>query len=376
MALHEIDIWNRALGQLGERRIALDTAKSTSGTDVTNANPPVVTVTTHGYATGDFVLAEAMDEMTELNGRVFRATKINDNSFSLDDEDASGYMAEATGGTFRKLKTTAVRASECYDAWREVRDEVLKAGAPWKSVSRFGRAVRLGTEITDISGMTAANPIVITTTGAHGITDGRAVYLKQVQSAELNNRWFKATVLSTTTFSIPVDGTDADITVTTTPSPNSIYPTKLATLVKAGDSDHVARYPKPDGTLDGDVCMRVLGLVDGDEFDNFIMEGDDILTRNFGDTLRIRFIKREIDVTKYDVLLEVALSHRLAAEVAEKLGVGKDGRLLAEQNYERKLSMAKRIGAKEQSSSAQNPGSWLLARLGGQRPTTTRRFTG
>ena len=51
---------------------------------ITAAAPGVVSATAHGFSTGDAVLLEAMDEMTELNGEIFDILEIaGDNSFNI-----------------------------------------------------------------------------------------------------------------------------------------------------------------------------------------------------------------------------------------------------------------------------------------------------
>ena len=59
-----------------------------------------------------------------------------------------------------------------------------------------------------ISDATQASPIVITTTAAHMLTTGDEVQIIDTAGmVEINDRWYSVTVLTTTTFSIPIDGT-------------------------------------------------------------------------------------------------------------------------------------------------------------------------
>ena len=50
---------------------------------ITAADPGVITANTHGYTTGDLVLHEALDEMTELNGQIFDILRIDANSYNI-----------------------------------------------------------------------------------------------------------------------------------------------------------------------------------------------------------------------------------------------------------------------------------------------------
>lgn len=68
-------------------------------TAATNANPCVITSTSHGYSTGDEVYIDGIVGMTELNGRNFVITKVGTNSYSLNSEDATGYTAYTSGGS-------------------------------------------------------------------------------------------------------------------------------------------------------------------------------------------------------------------------------------------------------------------------------------
>ncbi len=73
----------------------------------TAAAPGVFTSTTHGFTTGDAVLLEAMDEMTEVNSQIFDILRIDANSFNIRSVGAvaagnlstAAFTAETTGGT-------------------------------------------------------------------------------------------------------------------------------------------------------------------------------------------------------------------------------------------------------------------------------------
>ena len=80
-----------------------ETAATISG--ATKANPPVITATAHGYASDDVVLIASVGGMTELNGLRFSITRIDANSFSLQDQDGvadvdgTGFTTYTSGGT-------------------------------------------------------------------------------------------------------------------------------------------------------------------------------------------------------------------------------------------------------------------------------------
>ena len=83
----------------GEESLSALNNTTTTVSSATAASPVVCTATSHGYLSGDEIELNAMDEMTEVNGRRFLITYIDANSFSLDSEDGLLYTAESTGGT-------------------------------------------------------------------------------------------------------------------------------------------------------------------------------------------------------------------------------------------------------------------------------------
>ena len=63
------------------------------------ADPCVIGATAHGFSTGDFVKIHSVSGMTEINqANYYKITYVNENSFSLDGIDSSGYTTYTTGG--------------------------------------------------------------------------------------------------------------------------------------------------------------------------------------------------------------------------------------------------------------------------------------
>lgn len=89
----------------------------------------------------------------------------------------------------------------------------------------------------EVASITRANPAVVTTTEDHGYYDG--IYVRFFFPANfgmnlLNNQFFEATILSDTTFSIPLDTTmyDAfDASLSTTQSPQVIPIAEVASTL-------------------------------------------------------------------------------------------------------------------------------------------------
>ena len=76
--------------------------RTISITGITQANPGVVTAVNHGLVTGQNIFIYGVQGMTEVNNREFFITRINDNTFSIN-QDTSGYAAWTAGGTVQLL---------------------------------------------------------------------------------------------------------------------------------------------------------------------------------------------------------------------------------------------------------------------------------
>lgn len=66
--------------------------------DATQADPVVITSSSHSLSTGDQVYIDGVEGMTEINGRTFTITVIDSDEFSLDDEDGTGHGSYTSGG--------------------------------------------------------------------------------------------------------------------------------------------------------------------------------------------------------------------------------------------------------------------------------------
>lgn len=80
-------------------------------TDITEADPAVVTCAAHGYSNGDEVFIGGLSGMTELNGGRFIVASVATDTFELthqvtgDDIDATGYAAYVSGGKVARIYT-------------------------------------------------------------------------------------------------------------------------------------------------------------------------------------------------------------------------------------------------------------------------------
>lgn len=139
---HEV-VSSGGFSRVDESVQAPEAAQATSGTDVTAADPAVVTVTAHGYSTGDRVRMYGTTGMLQIAGMEFHVTRLDANSFQLTYLDASGFAAVATAGFARRIPNNPLYV-------------------PAKNY---------------ITGITAANPAVVTLSLTHNLAVGDKVRL-------------------------------------------------------------------------------------------------------------------------------------------------------------------------------------------------------
>jgi hypothetical protein len=85
-------------------------------TGITQANPGVVTIASHGYNDFDIIDLESIVGMTELNGVRVRVASSTTNTFALKDEqgdniDTTSYTAYSSGGTASRASTDVTSAA-------------------------------------------------------------------------------------------------------------------------------------------------------------------------------------------------------------------------------------------------------------------------
>ena len=98
----------------------LESAKTI--TNITQANPAVVTSASHSYANGDWVYVDAVAGMTEVNGKYYVVANQATNTFELTDVDgnnvdSSGYTAYSSAGTAERVYeiTTTYAEADLFD---------------------------------------------------------------------------------------------------------------------------------------------------------------------------------------------------------------------------------------------------------------------
>jgi len=240
------------------------TSKAITG--ATAADPCVITAVGHGYSDGDEIYISGVVGMTELNGRFFRIVYIGADSFSLKDlfgtaVDSSAFTAYSSGGTatsvyevtspyaeadldrfqFDQEGNTMTFTCDDYAPYRLTR--VSATSWTFATFSRTNDPFLTGGKT--ITGVTQANPGVVTATG-HGFTDGQVVLIQSIVGmTELNGNHYTVVYINTNTFSLK---TSAGVAVNT--SAYGAY--------SSGGTATLANYPRSVCYFEG--CLYYGGL--------------------------------------------------------------------------------------------------------------------
>jgi hypothetical protein len=145
-------------------------------TGITQADPAVVTVA-HALTKGKTVYIESVGGMTELNGNFYLVDHVL---------AASKNITAATRTSPVKI---TLASSHGYVGGEDVFIESV--GGMTELNDRTFRLAAVTGAIRSIVGATQANPVVITTSGNHGLADGQTVLIENVGGmTELNGRRF------------------------------------------------------------------------------------------------------------------------------------------------------------------------------------------
>lgn len=200
-------------------------------TDISVAAPGIVTSNSHGFSDGDEVFIEGVvGTMDVINGRFFTVDQATTNTFVLldifDDSVTTTGLTYTSGGTARREYCLSTVYSEDDIAFLQIAQEadvsyLVDGYHEPRKLSRLGLTNwTLSTYdrtndpflTASISGVTKANPGVVTTTAAHGLVAGEIVHLRDVVGmTELNGNSYQVTPILDTTFSLQdLAGDDVD----------------------------------------------------------------------------------------------------------------------------------------------------------------------
>lgn len=210
--------------ETGEESLPGKTSSAGTITGITNADPAVVTVTSHGYANDEEIIIEGVVGMEELNGRTFVVDNVTTNTFELVGEDSTAYGAYSSGGTstpiFTKLTSagTPTTGSPHVISWTKV-DNAIEYNIYKEINGVYGQiGVASGTSFNDINinpntsftPPTSRNPFIGT-----GNYPSTVTYIQQRKAYANTNNNTEKIFLSRTgnfnnfTFSSPTQSDDA-----------------------------------------------------------------------------------------------------------------------------------------------------------------------
>lgn len=161
-------------------------------TNVTSANPGVVTSANHRLSTGDIITINQVVGMTQLNGNTYQVTVLTANTFSInaDTSDLISFSPYVSGGT-------------------------------WSTQFAKGNGTIFGYTFGDIALISNAPNALVTTVNPHNLLTGDIVYLQGVQGmTQVNNLSYTITFVGANQFLLNVDssayGADTPLTGTWT----------------------------------------------------------------------------------------------------------------------------------------------------------------
>ena len=126
-------------------------------TGITQANPAVVTATSHGYSNGDEVLISGVVGMTEVNNKRFLVANKTTNTFELQnkdsvDVDSTGFTAYSSGGVSNKVfeLTTPYTTAQLFDLKFAQSADVMYITHPEHEVEKLSRTGHTDWTLTDV----------------------------------------------------------------------------------------------------------------------------------------------------------------------------------------------------------------------------------
>lgn len=218
---YAIEFTNGFMRFFKDNGIITESAKTITG--ITAATPPVVTSVAHGYVDGDEVYITGVKGMTQVNGKFFIVDTLTADTFALHDQDdvsvvGAGYTAYSSAGTAARIYEIAspyleadnlylLRVAQNGDELTvvhpnyDIRKITRSAHTSW-AIARFSRTADPFLDKKVITGISAANPAVVTAVG-HGYSTGAKVIIEEVVGmTQVNSRWYTITKIDANNFSL------------------------------------------------------------------------------------------------------------------------------------------------------------------------------
>ena len=154
-------------------------------TGITQADPGVVSITSHGFSNGDTIVISGVVGMTQVNGKRFKVANVNTNDFELQDidgvdVDTTSFTAYASGGIANRvyqIATTYLTADLFQIKYAQSADVMYLCHPDYsvKKLSRTGHTSWTITEVDFTNGPYLDDNITAVTfsTSAHTVGTGR-----------------------------------------------------------------------------------------------------------------------------------------------------------------------------------------------------------
>jgi hypothetical protein len=167
---------------------------------VTQANPGVVTATSHGYSNGDYVYISGVGGMVELDGLIWKIANVTTNTFTLIDMfgnavNTISYPAYTSGGTAARIYTVVspyaavdlpyLKFTQSADTMTLtcVNTSTLTEYFPYQ-LQRLGNTNWVFTQVSFAS--VISPPRVVTATGINTVTTRYTFYSYRVTAVDVN----------------------------------------------------------------------------------------------------------------------------------------------------------------------------------------------
>jgi len=173
-------------------------------TGITQANPGVVTSSSHGFANGDTVVISGVVGMTQVNGKRFKVANVAANTFELQDIDGnnvntSSYTTYSSGGVANRVYTltTTYLTADLFQIKYAQSADVMYLCHPDYSVKKLSRTGHTSWTITEVDftdGPYLDDNITTTTFGmsSHTVGTGRTLTASAVTGIN-NDTGFQST---------------------------------------------------------------------------------------------------------------------------------------------------------------------------------------
>ena len=124
---------------------------------ITQANPAVVTASSHGFSNGDFVILSSVVGMTEVNGKTFKVADKTTNTFELQDVDgtdinSSSFTAYSSGGDANRIYqiTSPYLTAELFELKFAQSADVMYITHPNHEVMKLSRTGHTAWTLTEV----------------------------------------------------------------------------------------------------------------------------------------------------------------------------------------------------------------------------------